>query len=1153
MRGVFFAAFFFAACFVWASSAEAQLRAFGEAEGFGAVSTGARNAASPTIYHVTNLNDSGAGSFRDAVSADNRIIVFDVGGYIHLTSAVSARSNLTILGQTAPGDGIGIYGAEVSFFGRTNDIVRYVRFRDTTLDPGYNPSGTSSSSSNCINIGSSSNMIFDHVSCEFAPYNNIDAAGAPNLTFQNSLVAAPIASQRFNFHWESGGNNDIGFGNGTFVNNVFVDGHNRSILAKGHTQFVNNTNYNYQAAFTAGDSAGFFKYDVIGNYFITGPSTTSASNDYYQVNSNQSAYATGNLRDSDNNGALGGSGSNTLDSAIVLASPWSSTTTQLPQLSAAASYAWNIAHSGVSIQHDPSTYAVSPGYDAVDAYMIGEVTTLGTAGHLWTSQTETGLSNGGLGTLNTGTRPTDTDNDGIPNTWEAAHGMNPNSASDALALNPLGYRMIEQYANELTRTTSDTRAWSAATGSWATTANWTGSVAPNPFEYAQVRGSGATNGGVTISSGTATAMALSIGGNGPAAGEQVTVAGGTLNVYDTISVGDQNNATLEINSGTVQAYNIVLGNTVYLPAATNYTGTLLLHGGTLALSQLVLGAGTPSNWTTGGSLNWSGGTLKAIALLNVNVPVSVSLSGGAIDTSGFNGAISSVISGTGGIAKKGTGTLTLSGANTYMGPTSVQGGALAINALTNGSIAGNLGAATASAANLVLDGGTLQYSGSTSTSTDRLFTLTQSGGTLDSGASGQFRFLNTGSIAQSGTGDRTLTLTGTSLLNDLYSSLGDPSTGKTSLVKNGTGRWILTAPAALRSYSGDTTINAGTLMTNSDNPLPFGAGKGNLVINAGATFETNGRNLSINALNGAGTLNQRSNGTKTVTLGNGDASGSFSGVLSNVLTGSGVAILNVSKSGAGTQTLSGPNTYVGTTTVLQGVLQLAANNTLPNASNVVLAGGALAAAGFSDTVGTLSVAANSHLNMGSGTSVLHFNSSSALQWSGTLTIDNWTGSLSGGGTDQVYFGSSNSALTKTQLANIVFVGSGMLNSTLLPTGELVPGRTFVPGDFDRDNLLSVVDIQAMLTALADVSAYQAARNLSANDLVSLGDLSGDGLVDNADVQGLMIALASAGGGGALAAVPEPPAILLAVLALSGFAMRARSTRSLADLKPAACA
>jgi autotransporter-associated beta strand protein len=669
-------------------SAQAQLRAFGEAEGFGAVATGARNASSPTIYHVTNLNDSGAGSFRDAVSADNRIVVFDVGGYIHLTSPVSARSNLTILGQTAPGDGIGIYGAEVSFFGRTNDIVRYVRFRDTTLDPGYaGTSSTSSSSSNCLNIGSSSNMIFDHVSCEFAAYNNIDASSAPNLTFQNSIVAAPIASQRFNFHWEGGGSASAGWGAGTFVNNLFIDGHNRSILAKGDTQYVNNTVYNYQAGFTSGNSAGTFRYDVVGNYFVTGPSTTSASNDYYQVNSNQSAYSTGNIRDSNNDGALNGSSSNTVDSANILTTPWSASTSQLPQLGAAASYAWNVAHAGTSLKHDLSTYAVSTGFDAVDAYMVGEVTSLGSGGRLWSSESQTGLSNGGLGTLATGSRPTDSDNDGIPDAWESAHGMNPNNAADALALNPLGYRMIEQYANEL-GATNDTRTWSASGGGWSTAANWSGSVTPGALDYASILGSGSSNGGVTLSSGTANAMSVSIGGNGPAAGEKLTVAGGTLNVYDTIKVGDQNNASIELNSGSVQAYNVVLGNTVYSPSATNYTGTIFLHGGTLALSQLVLGGGAPDNWNTGGTLDWSGGTLKAIAQLKVNVPITVSGTAATLDTAGFDGTISGAILGSGNLAKIGSGTLTLTGANNYTGTITVSAGKL----LNNGT--GNSGSAS---------------------------------------------------------------------------------------------------------------------------------------------------------------------------------------------------------------------------------------------------------------------------------------------------------------------------------------------------------------------------------------------------------------------------------------------------------------------------
>src|SRR5580692_7990677 len=72
------------------SPAEAQVAAFPGAFGFGALATGGRGG---TVYHVTNLNDSGAGSFRDAVSAGNRIVVFDVGGYIVLKSAVSLSSN----------------------------------------------------------------------------------------------------------------------------------------------------------------------------------------------------------------------------------------------------------------------------------------------------------------------------------------------------------------------------------------------------------------------------------------------------------------------------------------------------------------------------------------------------------------------------------------------------------------------------------------------------------------------------------------------------------------------------------------------------------------------------------------------------------------------------------------------------------------------------------------------------------------------------------------------------------------------------------------------------------------------------------------------------------------------------------------------------
>lgn len=82
----------------------AQQLAFPGAEGYGRFAKGARASESPEIYHVTNLDDSGKGSLRDAVSQPNRIIVFDVAGVIKLKSRLVFSKNLTIAGQTAPGE-----------------------------------------------------------------------------------------------------------------------------------------------------------------------------------------------------------------------------------------------------------------------------------------------------------------------------------------------------------------------------------------------------------------------------------------------------------------------------------------------------------------------------------------------------------------------------------------------------------------------------------------------------------------------------------------------------------------------------------------------------------------------------------------------------------------------------------------------------------------------------------------------------------------------------------------------------------------------------------------------------------------------------------------------------------------------------------------
>jgi len=297
----------------------APLPAFPGALGFGADATGGR---SGTVYRVTNLNDSGAGSFRDAVSQGNRIVVFTVGGYVVLKSAVPVSSNITIAGQTAPGDGIGIMGNEVSFSGSNNIICRYIRFRQGTIDTNSSHSG--------INLLNVTNAIFDHISIEFAQWNNIDAVGANNITIQNSIDAEPIG-QQFNAHTETVG------GNFTWYNDIFSSAHNRSPLAKINTQYVNNVVYNFQAGYTAGNSANNFRHDIVNNAFITGPSTTNSGDAYFQM-TGQSVYISGNT---ENGSSLGYPGGTT-----HLSVQWSVDTASLPTSDAANALAHDIAYSG---------------------------------------------------------------------------------------------------------------------------------------------------------------------------------------------------------------------------------------------------------------------------------------------------------------------------------------------------------------------------------------------------------------------------------------------------------------------------------------------------------------------------------------------------------------------------------------------------------------------------------------------------------------------------------------------------------------------------------------------------------------------------------------------------------------------------------------
>ena len=463
--------------------------AFPGAQGFGKKATGGRNGV---VYHVTNLNDSGAGSFRDAVSASNRIVVFDVGGYIQLKTAVSAKSNLTIAGQTAPGQGIGFRGGEISFANSSNVICRHIRIR-----PG---SDTASTDDDALSLYRAKNVMIDHSSFEFGPWNNIDGVSddwqnypVTDITIQDSLIADPTG-QQFGAHTESVSSQ------WSWYRNIFANSHNRNPLAKVNNVFVNNVLYNCSAGYTTHTSTAF-QHDILNNYFIFGPASTGTDNTWFQVDQNQSIYYAGNLKDTNLNGTLDGTTTTPYwyqGTGTVLSSAWSSDATATTPLdpASAARVAMSIAG---TLPRDP-----------IDALIISQVMTLGkgttgaganTVGpgsDLYTSQAQTGLANNGYGAITGGTRPTDTDNDGMPDNWENATGSNP-SVDDAMIKASDGYVLVEHYINWLAEPHASTSAGTSVEVDLSDYATGFGTVSPT---YAV---SGAQNGTVMLQSDKHTA------------------------------------------------------------------------------------------------------------------------------------------------------------------------------------------------------------------------------------------------------------------------------------------------------------------------------------------------------------------------------------------------------------------------------------------------------------------------------------------------------------------------------------------------------------------------------------------------------------------------------------------------------------------------
>ncbi|CAM3515355.1 polysaccharide lyase family 1 protein [Kibdelosporangium persicum] len=394
--------------------AAAAAPAFPGAAGFGAQATGGRGGE---VYHVTNLNDSGPGSLRDAVSTGPRIVVFEVGGYIELESPLSIKSNITIAGQTAPGDGIATRGYQVSTSNATNVVIRYMRFRNG-LTPNQNRDG--------VTINEGRDQIFDHVSVSWGRDENFSINNSTGITVQNSIIAEGLDPHSCGGLVQSDGV--------TIYRSLYAHNKTRNPKVKGRNQFVSNVVYNWGSdAYIEGDSAGRSDANVVDNYFVKGPSTGSGS-PFTRGNLNFHIYAAGNYHDGNKNKVLDGVPVTRAELGNVVVEQNPFPYPAVPSTPAAEAYRTVLAQAGASLRRD-----------SIDRRITANVADQ--SGAIITDP----ASVGGFGSLAGGTAPTDTDRDGMPDMWERANGLNPGDAGDGDDIGSDGYSNVERYLNSLVR------------------------------------------------------------------------------------------------------------------------------------------------------------------------------------------------------------------------------------------------------------------------------------------------------------------------------------------------------------------------------------------------------------------------------------------------------------------------------------------------------------------------------------------------------------------------------------------------------------------------------------------------------------------------------------------------------------------------------
>ncbi len=456
--------------------------AFPGAEGFGRYTTGGRGGQ---VIHVTNLNDSGTGSLRAAIKTDGaRIIVFDVAGIIELQSDLKIeKDNCTILGQTAPGDGICLrnYTFHIN---ANNVIVRYIRCRMGDTEQNENDAMSASHKTGSYK----KNIIIDHCSVSWCVDECASFYGNEDFTLQWCIMSESL---RNSVH-DKGSHGYGGIWGGdkaSFHHNLLAHHDSRNprfdhgYLAEhaGIVDYINNVVYNWGGNSTYGgeNKSGLEpkKFNMINNYYKPGPYTLTTSHANRLLNPTTKC---SNCNSSDQYDVVPGkfyiNGNKVNGTTVSL----TTSSTSCSNISFDSGYDFSsfkancIANSRyISSDEDFSSYntislhsadnaftktvqyaGASLSRDAIDTRIAYE-TTNGTYTHTGSNGSTNGFIDtqsdvGGWPTYS-GTALTDTDNDGIPDDWETAHGLSNNVNNAATYnLDSRGYYTdLEVYANYL--------------------------------------------------------------------------------------------------------------------------------------------------------------------------------------------------------------------------------------------------------------------------------------------------------------------------------------------------------------------------------------------------------------------------------------------------------------------------------------------------------------------------------------------------------------------------------------------------------------------------------------------------------------------------------------------------------------------------------